>query len=228
MAETFDEYARTYGDDLNKGLAVSGESSDFFLDGRVRWLARRLDELGVRVDRVVDYGCGTGAAAPVLSRVLGAGSVVGIDSSSEQIAIARRDHPATEFLTADEFKPAPKNDLVYCNGVFHHIPPPGRMTVVRSINQCLRPGGFFALWENNPWNPGTRYIMSKVPFDRDAITLTGTEARRLVVEGGFEALQTDFLFIFPRALRALRGLEPYLAQFPLGAQYLVLGRKPPG
>ena len=83
----------------------------------------------------------------------------------------------------------------------------------------------FALWENNPWNPGTRYIMSRVPFDRDAIVITPFEARRLLRDAGFEIISTDYLFVFPHLLRALRPLERLLTPFPLGGQYLVLARK---
>jgi len=36
----------------------------------------------------------------------------------------------------------------------------------------------------------------------------------------------DFCFIFPHALRALRPIERWLTRLPLGAQYLVLARKP--
>ena len=68
--------------------------------------------------------------------------------------------------------------------------------------------------------------MSRIPFDRDAIPLTPYEARHLLQAGGFEALRTDFLFIFPRMLRWFRGIEPLLSKLPLGAQYQVLCRKP--
>ncbi len=34
--------------------------------------------------------------------------------------------------------------------------------------QALKPGGYFAFWENNPWSLGARYLMSRIPFDRDA------------------------------------------------------------
>ena len=81
-----------------------------------------------------------------------------------------------------------------------------------------------AFWENNPWNPGTRYVMSRIPFDRDAITLTPPEARRMLQAGGFDILRTDFLFIFPRVFSWFRGVEPFLVQLPLGAQYQVLCR----
>jgi hypothetical protein len=68
--------------------------------------------------------------------------------------------------------------------------------------------------------------MHRIPFDRGAIPLTPPEVRRLLQAGGFEILRTDFLFLFPRTLKWLRGLETLLARWPLGAQYQVLCRKP--
>ncbi len=67
--------------------------------------------------------------------------------------------------------------------------------------------------------------MAEWSFDRDAITPSYGEARRLLASGGFEILRTDFLFIFPRQLKWLRGLERPLCRLPLGGQYQVLCRK---
>ena len=93
------------------------------------------------------------------------------------------------------------------------------------IWRSLRPGGIFSLWENNPWNPGTRYVMSRIPFDRDAVTLTPHEAVRLLKTGGFEILRRDSLFFFPKQLNWLRWIEPYLLRVQLRGQYQVLCRK---
>ena len=221
----FDAHAHNYETLLNQGLSVSGESRDFFLHGRVEWLKQRLEQLDHRARRVLDYGCGTGAGVPVLRRELGASAVVGLDTSSEEIAVAKRDHADCEFRIAEHFTPAADFDVVYCNGVFHHIPPAERAGVVARIRDSLRPGGLFALWENNPWNPGTRWVMSRIAFDRDAVTLSGPETCRLLRAGGFEIVRLDFLFVFPRLLRPLRRIEPYLTSLPIGAQYLALGRK---
>jgi hypothetical protein len=67
--------------------------------------------------------------------------------------------------------------------------------------------------------------MSRIPFDRDAITLSPLEARRRVREAGFKLLRTDFRFYFPRMLKWLRPLEMLGVKVPLGSQYLVLGLK---
>ena len=42
----------------------------------------------------------------------------------------------------------------------------------------------------------------------------------------FEILRRDSLFYFPKQLKWLRSVEPYLSGLPLGGQYQVLCRKP--
>jgi SAM-dependent methyltransferase len=116
-------------------------------------------------------------------------------------------------------------DLAYCNGVFHHILPAQRAEALSLVHGALRGGGLFSFWENNPWSLATRYVMSRCAFDRDAILLSPPEARTLLKEGGFEILRTDFRFIFPRSLRALRKIEDWIYRTPLGTQYQILCRK---
>jgi SAM-dependent methyltransferase len=224
---SFDAYARDYESALNQGLSVSGEDRGYFARGRIGWLARCLEQLDYRPTSAVDYGCGTGSSLPLFAELLGVKSAIGIDVSRESLEVARQQYgsPAIRFSPLDDFQPGEEIDLVYCNGVFHHIPPADRLDAVRFIHKTLRPGGIFALWENNPWNPGTRWVMSRIPFDRDAITLTGRQARQMLAAGRFEVLRTDYCFIFPAVFRFFRFIEPCLSRLPVGAQYQVLCRK---
>jgi SAM-dependent methyltransferase len=223
-AAEFDRYANEYDAALARGLSVSGEGKEHFCRRRVEWLAVCLARLKHYPAAVMDFGCGTGSATPFLLAMEGATSVVGVDVSSRSLEHATRDYGSVSarFLSFSDYQPAGTLDLAFCNGVFHHVAPADRAAAVRFICRSLRPGGLFALWENNPWNPGTRYVMSRIPFDRDAIMLTAGKARDLVRANGFNVLQTDFMFIFPHLLRGLRGLEPLVARLPLGAQYQIL------
>jgi SAM-dependent methyltransferase len=177
---------------------------------------------------VLDYGCGTGTATPYLIDVLGAERVVGVDVSAESLNVARKSnaHLAVEYRLVDEFAPSSTMDLVFCNGVFHHICPKEREAAARYVANSLRPGGVFAMWENNPWSPAARYVMSRIPFDRDAVMVWPHEARSLAEGAGLSAIRTDYAFVFPRSLRLLRVIEPLARRLPLGAQYQVLARKP--
>lgn len=224
----FDHYAKDYDAALSEGLSVSGEDKDFFAQGRVNWLAKGLRRRAEKISAVMDYGCGTGSSTPYLFDALKAESVLGVDVSPKSLEVAKQNFGSerAQFQLINQYEPEGRIDLAFCNGVFHHIPLMERAACVEYVFRSLRPRGLFAFWENNPWNPGTRYVMSKCPFDEDAITLTPPEARRLLRAGGFEILRTDFLFIFPRALRWLRRLESIAAPLPLGAQYQIFCRKP--
>lgn len=225
----FDAYAEDYEEALQRGVGLSGEDSSYFAERRVKWVGRRLGELGVRPEVVLDFGCGTGSTAPILLDRLRPSQVVGTDASQGLLEVARREHGSEqiEFVALGK-PPRPGANVAYCNGVFHHIPPADRDQAVQFVRNALRPHGVFAFWENNPWNPGTRAVMRRIPFDRDAVTLSASETRRLLKRGGFDILSTDFLFLFPRVLSPLRRVEPALSRLPLGAQYLVLATKRPG
>lgn len=223
----FDSYAHDYETVLDRGLSVSGEDSHYFARGRIGWLAGRLREIGERPRSILDYGCGKGTSTPIFFEQLPAETFVGIDASEPLLEQARQAFGSerASFLTPAAYRPSADVDLVYCNGVFHHIAPSDRPGAIGQFTRALRRGGLLALWENNPWSPATRYVMSRVAFDRDAILLFPGAARRLLAASGYEILRTDFLFIFPRLLRALRPLEPLVARLPLGCQYQVLCRK---
>jgi SAM-dependent methyltransferase len=224
----FDAYSSDYDEALARGLSVSGEDKRWFARERIAFLGGCLRELGVRPATVLDFGCGTGTATPFLVGELGVAEVVGVDSSERSLEVARAQHGEwpVRFVTAAAFRADASFSLAYCNGVLHHVPPAERPRVVRRIRDSLMPGGLFSLWENNPWNPGARYVMWRIPFDRDAVMLSARGARRLLEAGGLEIVRTDHLFVFPRALRALRFLEPPLRGTPIGAQYQVLARRP--
>lgn len=224
----FDDFAEDYDEVLDKALSASGENRYYFLHGRIRWLVSCLQRLQEHPRIVLDYGCGTGAASSLFINLLDAEFVTGVDVSPKSLAVARQTFgsPRTQFLLFDQYQPREQVDLVYCNGVFHHIPPRERGAALDYIYRSLRPGGLFAFWENNPWNPGTRYVMARCPFDDEAITLSVREARRLLRTIRFHILRTDFLFVFPRRLKWLRALEPFITGLPLGGQYQVLCRKP--
>jgi SAM-dependent methyltransferase len=225
----FDEFASNYEAALQQGLSATGESKDFFAHGRIQFVQSQLARLAHRPSRILDFGCGTGTSVPLLLSLPGATAVTGVDPSEESLETAAQNYADAcnaTFAIPDRLPPAGNMDLAFCNGVFHHILPEQRASSMKYIFDSLRPGGIFAFWENNPWNPGTRYVMSRIPFDRDAITLSPPESRRLSRAAGFDVLMNRFLFFFPKSLGWLRWMEPMMSTLPLGGQYIVLCRKP--
>lgn len=228
QAPEFDAHAAEYDAALAAGLRFTGEGKEYYASGRVRRIATHLARFGVTPRRVVDFGCGDGAAAPLLAGLSGVVAYTGVDVSTVLLAIARARYagPGRRFATPAEAPADGTADLAFVNGVFHHITPAERPAALADIRARLRPGGLFAFWENNPWNPGTRFVMSRVAFDRDAMTFGPPTARRMLRAAGFEILASESWFWFPRVLAFFRPLEALLAPLPFGGQYLILARRP--
>ncbi len=223
----FDAYAGQYDEALGSGLKLTGETKDYFVRGRAKALAERLVVLGFAAQSMLDFGCGCGDSCRAFFSELSVSDYVGVDLSVESLMIAndRYGDANCRFVPYEEHSCPGPCDLAYCNGVFHHIPPNERPNALHYIRHCLRPGGLFSFWENNPWNPGTRYVMKRIPFDRDALLISARAAKILLQRARFEVLSTDFHFIFPRQLRWLRGIEPFCAGIPFGGQYQIVARR---
>ena len=129
------------------------------------------------IKTVLDVGCGVGATTKHFLDEFAPRAFKGVDTSAASIDVARQGYHSTEKTSDCEVRFAclsdtdllPQYDLVYCNGVFHHIDIEKRLEAMRFIAGSLRPGGVFAFWENNPYSLPARYVMSRIPFDHDAV-----------------------------------------------------------
>ncbi len=231
MSERLFDQVERYDQMLRQGLRLSGEDKQYFIRGRIADLQARLPQ-GWQPKRVLDFGCGIGDTCPALAKAFPQAVVVGADVSQPAVAraAATRSSARVLFCEVEGLADAGPFDLCHVNGAFHHIEPDERPEALRLIHQVLGDLGYLALFENNPWNPGARLVMRRIPFDRGARMLAPSVARRLVQVAGFSLEgSTRSLFYFPRPLAGLRFLELHLARVPLGAQYYVLARKlPPG
>jgi SAM-dependent methyltransferase len=224
------ELGSSYDEMLEQGISLSGESKDYFIDGRIDHLRARLQHPGAApVTSVLDFACGVGDASTRLAAAFDGARVFGVDIAEGAVEEARRriDDQRVEFGLLDAVPDEARFDLCYVNGAYHHIPPAQRLDVTKRIFGLLRPGGVLALFENNPWSPPARLVMRRIPFDRDAQMLRPATARGLLGDAGFEtSTAPTYLFFFPNVLRQLRRFEPSLQRVPVGAQYLVIGRRP--
>ena len=133
--------------------------------------------------------------------------------------------PRVRVVCGDGADVTDRYDLVFINGVFHHVEPAERPRVMTIIGKLLDANGLLALFDNNPLNPGAMWVMHRVPFDRDAKPVLAATLARLANASGMHGAVTRTYFYFPKPLRALRALEPWLEKLPLGAQYAVYARR---
>jgi len=88
----FDRIARRY-DTVNTVLSAGTDAG---------WRRRAARETGLRPGGdALDVACGSGKLTAELAKLAGEGRVVGLDFSPQMLEIARRTHPAIEFLEGD-------------------------------------------------------------------------------------------------------------------------------
>lgn len=108
-------------------------------------------ELLARVDaaapaQVVDLGCGTGDLTLALAERWPSAQVVGVDSSEEMIAEARRrptlDRVRFELADLEDWTPSTPVDVMISNAALHWLP--DHATLLRRLVPLIAPGGVIA------------------------------------------------------------------------------------
>lgn len=215
----FDRYAAQYdrvlGDAIPDGLNEDG----YFAEYKIALMAARLGER--KPQRILDFGCGAGRSLPYLDRYFPDAELWGYDVSPASLEVAAARVPRARLFSRWEDSADSAFDAIIAANVFHHIPPPMRVKALAQCRDALLPGGKMFLFEHNPWNPATRWIFERCPFDADAEMLSLNSALGLGRAAGFSSAQYGYTLFFPRPLAFLRGLEPWLSKLPLGAQYYV-------
>ena len=184
-AAEFDDYSAGYSGGMDNPIKkLVGDSPDQFLEVKIRWLLRDLRSLGKERPALLDYGCGLGGMMRVARRMGFAGSMTGCDVSAGMLhgAAASFDGPDRPRLVLQHGARAPLPDAsfdvaIVC-AVLHHVEPAERPAVFAEVHRLLRPGGRLYVFEHNPWNPATRYVVARTPIDQNAVLLGAAEVRR--------------------------------------------------
>lgn len=220
--QKFDRYADEYERLHAANIAVTGESTDYFSEYKLRCLLR----LGAPKDEpILDFGAGIGNLTEQLVREFRKVTAYEPSEKSREIG-ARRVPEARPCGNESEIEDGHYATAVLA-GVLHHVPPAERLGLLSRLRAKLRPGGRVFVFEHNPLNPLTRRAVSTCEFDDDAILLWPWGIRPLLRSAGFVPERLDYIVFFPRPLAAFRPMEPYLRHVFLGAQTMTIARNPP-
>lgn len=227
----FDAYRRYYENDINKAIAFSGKSHDFFTKVKADALLELLENLprrGSTLD-VLDVGCGHGAIHPFMQGSARPIRLTGIDVAGQVIEMAKENNPGIDYLAYDgkriPFDDA-KFDAAFTICVMHHVPPPQWPSFLSEMRRVVKPGGLIAIAEHNPLNPLTSWIVRTCPLDKNAVLLWPGRLQALMKSGGFEGIERRFILFTPIEQKFFSNLDRALSWLPLGAQYIAVGRVP--
>lgn len=222
----FDAYRSSYAETVNDSIAFSGLKVDYFAKAKALRLLELISEkIGdpAKVS-VLDVGCGVGTYQPLLRGHVG--SISGADPSSECVAEARIANPGVDYRDFDgDVLPFEDNsvDVSFAICVMHHVPPAHWPSFTREMARVTRPGGIVAIFEHNPLNPLTRHIVSRCPFDADAVLLSKRTTEKHLREAGLSGVGGRYILAVPAIDGFMRKVDDALSILPFGAQYYSYG-----
>jgi len=215
----FDQYAEQYDRLMGEAIPDGLNEDGYFAEYKIALMAKLLAPN--QPHRILDFGCGAGRSLPYLEQYFPDAELWGYDVSPASLEIAAQRVPRAKLFSDWSTIGDTRFDVIIAANVFHHIPPQQREQALALCQQALNEGGQMFLFEHNPYNPATRWIFERCPFDADAEMFSLKTALQLTRAAGFSATQQGYTLFFPRPLAFLRGLEPLLKHVPLGAQYYV-------
>jgi len=184
----FDHHSSSYNEDLNKGISFSGESHEYFGENRIAFLKEYLNLHLGEIKSIVEFGCGIGNNIQFLNQYFPNTHITGLDISVESLQIAEKRHASYANITYKTLQDADASinaDLIFVNGVFHHIPHQNHPETHKKLHTMLNRGGNLCLFENNPFNPGARWVMKRIPFDRDAVMINPYQLKQDIIDFGY-------------------------------------------
>jgi ubiquinone/menaquinone biosynthesis C-methylase UbiE len=227
----FDQHRDSYEDDINRAIRFSGKGHDYFTQVKAEYLVEILKPLKPdnRPIRLLDVGCGHGLIHPALRSADLPLEITGIDVAESVVEVARRENPSVSYDSYDgRTLPYPRDefDAAVTITVMHHVPPEQWCDFMTEMKRVVRPGGVVTVFEHNPYNPVTAYIVRTCPIDENAVLLSNRRVVSLMQQAGLEAIESRFILFTPFDSPFFKRFDRLMSGLPMGAQYYVTGRVP--
>jgi ubiquinone/menaquinone biosynthesis C-methylase UbiE len=226
--DDFDEYATDYRSIHTENVKLSGADSLYFAEMKVRLLQKFEQDTPLNL---LDIGCGDGATEMYMQQYFAQWQLKGIDVSIKSIEEAQQKNLLnTSFAVYDGKNVAFDNnsfDIVFIAGVLHHVDAALHQAIINEAFRVLKKNGRLYIFEHNPLNPVTKYLVKTCVFDKDAKLLKSNYLFALLKRVGFVIDNKIFIIFFPRKglLSKFIFLEKWLQWLPLGGQYFIRATK---
>ena len=219
-----EEYSRILEQDIS--AVLKGNPHEYFEQYKMYHL-KKIFSPSAHI-KVLDYGCGIGLFARTLSRTFPAMTIHGFDVSSGSVQkISPELRKGSNRFTSNLDELDTDYDAAFLITVLHHVlPVSDRTGAVRNIFSRLKPGGQLIVIENNMMNPLMRKLVNSTDIDANAVMLRPSECRTLMKDAGFDQIRNKYIEFFPKQLACFMFADRFISWIPLGAQYMITGRKP--
>lgn len=229
VSAEFDAFEGSYLDDVDEAVGFSGKPGSFYIrrkaDLLIELASRHFGDPGSV--SMLDVGCGTGQTDGFLAGRVG--SLSGVDVSRTSLDRAREKNRDVRYEAFEEGSPIPFDDgtfdVAFAICVMHHVPAVAQAGFLAEMRRVTQPGGIVAIFEHNPWNPGTRKAVRDCAFDEHVTLIRQRRIEGMLTDAGLDPVEARQIIFLPTAAPAWLRIERRIGWLPLGAQYLVAARR---
>lgn len=223
----FNESKINYVNSIDDSISFIGKNLDFFVAVKADLLKNKISELlpEVKKPQILDIGCGHGLLHSYISNETY--TVTGVDVADEVLELARQSNPSVKYTSYDGMIlpfASESFDVVITICVMHHVPPPQWNVFLREMRRVVKKGGIALVFEHNPYNPVTRYVVANSPLDVGVTLISSSNLKILMQQAGFRTAKSDYMFFTPFSSPMFRWLDKALRWLPFGAQYYTVAR----
>lgn len=221
----FNIHRQRYREEVEQSFRFIGKDVDFFAKLKAGHLidAVARHDGDVHQARLLDVGCGVGVTDSFLAGQVR--SLTGVDLAEGMVMEASAVNMSVNYACCDGTRMPFADgtfDVSFAICVFHHVPVPLRVPLLREMRRVTRRGGLVAIFEHNPWNPLTRLAVARCALDDDAELLTMGETRALLHSVGLRLVDRRYIVWTPFDSPMARRVEGWLRSIPMGAQFVVV------
>jgi len=226
----FDDYAKNYRERIDHKIRrLVDPSGNYFIELKAKLLNQFIDvSITNKKDdsiNILDFGCGLGDFCQFLQSENR--RIFGLDISFEMINYAQNNnHFAGVFFFQANGDNIPFGnnmfDVVFASCVFHHINKRHYKRIISEMKRVCKKNGIVVIFEHNPNNLFTQFVVRTTPIDRNAKLLN----RNLLIEilKKYEFLINDkgFFLFGPKMIDSfIVNRFPKILKTPLGGQYYI-------
>lgn len=219
----FDDFSNSYnaelGNNLNK-IPLQGDIS-FFAKHKIEILSEKFS--ANESYNILDFGCGIGRNIPYLSDFFPKSNIYGTDISLQCLNYAKLMYPNANFFELDTV-PVAKFDIILVADVLHHVNDSDINDLIIKLCSIRSNNSAIVVFEQNPYNPITRYLVNTCPFDKNVRLLSLTATQELFLNHGLIMKDSGYCFFFPSSFKRLYSIESKISKIPVGGKYFAIFR----
>jgi ubiquinone/menaquinone biosynthesis C-methylase UbiE len=232
FSNEFDEYAFNYLKSLENPIRnLINKDNEYFIEAKTN-IIKELINLYFSDSQylnIVDVGTGIGLFEKFLQ-----GSnikIFGIDLSYQMLQVAKNINTIKGggYCQANAFHlPLPDNsaDIVFTSCVIHHIPDEKRELVIKDMYRVCKPGGMIVIFEHNPLNLLTQFVVNTTPLDKNTRLVSSKKLYSLIRNMGVKKCTVNYFLYGSREIdKLINSFMKIIGKTPLGGQYFILAAK---